>query len=188
MDYELTTLLITVAAIMASFVAILGGFIASKLISISSDRDNTVFKMQSINEEIEQRTEIMNNAQLENDESDSLDLILKHIEELLINKDVRIVYNSEEHPLIDFEAFLPFWQKARNIVSKHKNELQRGAYLNSSDVPVKIADEYRNDDFAYEICKAVAMCLYKEIKRQQAKKDPISYISSFKDTFVSVTV
>lgn len=186
MDYELTTLLITVAAIMASFVAILGGFIASKLISISADRDNTVFKMQSINEEIEQRTEIMNNAQLENDETDSLDLILEHIEELLINKDVKVVYKSEEHPSIDFDAFLPFWQKAQNIVSKHRDELQRGAYLNNSDVPVNIAEEYRNDDFAYEICKAVAMCLYKDVKRQQAKKDPFSYISSFNMETVSI--
>ena len=50
--YDLTTLLTTIASISASFVAILGGFIASKLISISENRSSTLDKLRSRDKEI----------------------------------------------------------------------------------------------------------------------------------------
>lgn len=49
--YDLTPLLTTIAAASASIVAILGGFIASKLISISTERDAVSSKIS----EVEQR-------------------------------------------------------------------------------------------------------------------------------------
>ena len=51
MSYDLTALLTTVAASSASFVAILGGFIASKLISISGERDAVLSKLNEIDEQ-----------------------------------------------------------------------------------------------------------------------------------------
>lgn len=73
--YDLTTLLTTIASISASFVAILGGFIASKLITISGERASTLEKIHSLNEEITVKTALKESLQYENDESDALDFI-----------------------------------------------------------------------------------------------------------------
>ena len=48
MEYDLTATLTTIAAASASFVAILGGFIASKLIAVSGEREETINKLGDI--------------------------------------------------------------------------------------------------------------------------------------------
>ena len=52
MTHDLTTVLTTIAAASASIVAILGGFIASKLIAISSERSAALERLKQINEEL----------------------------------------------------------------------------------------------------------------------------------------
>ena len=73
--YDLTTLLTTIASISASFVAILGGFIASKLISISENRSSTLDKLRSLDKEISVKISLKESLQDENNESDALDFI-----------------------------------------------------------------------------------------------------------------
>ena len=46
--YDLTTFLATVASVSASIVAILGGLIASKLITINGDREANATKIDEI--------------------------------------------------------------------------------------------------------------------------------------------
>ena len=53
MSYDLTAVLTTIAAASASIVAILGGFIASKLIAISSERSAVLDHLKQINKELE---------------------------------------------------------------------------------------------------------------------------------------
>ena len=52
MSYDLTAVLTTIAAASASIVAILGGFIASKLIAISSERSAVLDHLKQINKEL----------------------------------------------------------------------------------------------------------------------------------------
>lgn len=52
MPYDLTAVLTTIAAASASIVAILGGFIASKLIAISSERSAALDRLKQVNEEL----------------------------------------------------------------------------------------------------------------------------------------
>ena len=51
--YDLTTVLTTIAACSASIVAIVGGFIASKLIAINTERDEVNTRISELDEEIE---------------------------------------------------------------------------------------------------------------------------------------
>ena len=48
MTNAVSSLLLTIAGASASFVAILGGFIASKLISLNSERDSTQSKLKQL--------------------------------------------------------------------------------------------------------------------------------------------
>ena len=52
MNYDLTSLLITISAASASFSAILGGIIGSKLLSINGDRDINSQKIDDLTEEL----------------------------------------------------------------------------------------------------------------------------------------
>ena len=63
--YDLTTVLTTIAACSASIVAILGGFIASKLIAISAERDEVNTRISELDEEIEFFKEERDMLQLE---------------------------------------------------------------------------------------------------------------------------
>ena len=51
--YELTTVLTTIAACSASIVAILGGLIASKLITLNTERDEVNARITELDEEID---------------------------------------------------------------------------------------------------------------------------------------
>lgn len=46
----------SIAGCSATIIAIIGGFIASKLISISADRDNILDKIKEINDELNMKT------------------------------------------------------------------------------------------------------------------------------------
>ena len=108
MIYDLTTLLSTIAATSASFVAILGGFIASKLISISSDRNGVIKRLQDIDEEISYRNAVLNNAREQNNQEDALYFILDNIEALIDDNELERVYD-EEKPNIELYDLAPFW-------------------------------------------------------------------------------
>ena len=80
MSYDLTAFLTTVAASSASIVAILGGFIASKLITISGERDALLEKLNSIDEELHYKRTELNKRQKENDTSDAISFISEHVD------------------------------------------------------------------------------------------------------------
>ena len=51
--YDLTSILVTISAASASFVAILGGFIASKLLSINGARDAVKEDLENLHNELD---------------------------------------------------------------------------------------------------------------------------------------
>ena len=123
MTYDLTAVLTTIAAASASFVAILGGFIASKLIAISGEREENVNRLADIDEEIAYRTEVLEAAQQENTEEDALCFVLDHIDPLMDWYVIDTVYKHEEHPDISLETLRPYWEKARDIVKQYQTAI-----------------------------------------------------------------
>lgn len=154
--YELTSFLTTIAAASASFVAILGGFIASKLISIDSERNENLNRIKDIDEEIEHRTENLNARQQEIDEEDATDFIFNNFGYFMSCQSLEYVYKNSDHPDISFDVLLPYWTKANDILKRFNDTKYSGQALNGDDIPVELANSFRNDDFAYEICKKIA--------------------------------
>ena len=154
--YDLTSLLTTIAAASASIVAILGGFIASKLISIDGERNENLDRIKEIDEEIEHRTKNMNARQQEIDEEDATDFIFDNFGDFMSCRNLESVYTKSEHPDISFDALLPFWEKANDILMMFKEKKCSGEDVNGDDVPVELANDFRNDDFSYAICEKIA--------------------------------
>ena len=181
MVYDLTTVLTTIAAASASFVAILGGFIASKLISVSSEREDTINKLEDIDEEIAYRTKVLEAAQQENTEEDALRFVLDHIEALVDWYVIDTVYKHEEHPDISLEALRPYWEKGMTICKQYKTAIKEKDRLNADDVPQKLAMTLRKDDFGYEVCKKIG-AYYRKLERiEQRQRNPYDMVSFVAD-------
>ena len=103
MSYDLTAVLTTIAAASASIVAILGGFIASKLIAISSERSAVLDHLKQINKELEFHVSERDKIQAENDEDDALDFIRDAIDDLYADNSLENVYLNVDHPGISME-------------------------------------------------------------------------------------
>lgn len=177
MVYELTTVLTTIAAASASFVAILGGFIASKLIAISGERAAAIRKLNDIDEEIAHRTRVLESAQKENDEEDALHFIFDHIEWLDNWYTIDTVYKSDEHPYIKLETLRPYWDKARDVCKQYRTAVKEKDRLNADYVPQKLAVSLRNDDFGYKVCKKIG-AYYRKLERDAQRKNDPYYIST----------
>ena len=112
MSYDLTAVLTTIAAASASIVAILGGFIASKLIAISSERSAVLDHLKQINKELEFHVSERDKIQAENDEDDALDFIRDAIDDLYADNSLENVYLNVDHPGISMESLKPYWDRA----------------------------------------------------------------------------
>lgn len=165
--YELTSFLTTIAAASASFVAILGGFIASKLISIDGERNENLDRIKEIDEEIEHRTKNMNARQQEIDEEDATGFIFDNFGDFMSCRNLESVYTKSEHPDISFDVLLPFWKQANDVLKEFRETRYSGQGLNGDDVPVELANTLRNDDFSYAICKKIAS-YYKKQSRSSS--------------------
>ena len=117
LEYDLTTFLSTIASASSGIVAILGGFIASKLISISGERDTVLLRLKHIEEEIDYRTREREKAQFENDEDDALDFIREHAKDMWNGLSLEDAYKTADAPRISRENIL-----RRSISERFKNK------------------------------------------------------------------
>lgn len=158
--YDLTSVLTTIAACSASLVAILGGFIASKLIAINTDRDEISTRLSELDEEIAFFTEERDMLQAQLDEDDALDFIDEHIDSLIGKRLLDDVYKEEERPQLEKGVLLPYWSRAEQAFQRLYDVLQKqteeddGYAINEDGVPVTVAQEFTNP-FEYAVCKKV---------------------------------
>ena len=152
---DLNSLLLTIASLSASFVAILGGFIASRLITINSERASCLSQLQSVTDQLVyyEGTRSVLNRKL--NEEDAIRYIYNHMAQLVEEEDIDDVYEDTELQSIDLEDLKPLWEKAQMIKSHFDDHLQSNGYgyYNSDWIPIEIAEEYTDDLFAYEFCK-----------------------------------
>lgn len=153
--FELTSLLVTISAASASFVAILGGFIASKLLSISGERELTEEQLINVNKEIQLLKEQNNLMQYKIDEDDALDYIKENIEKIIQRKSIDEAYSNSEHEIIEKEVLKTFWERALSVFQEFKNSVGRNVPFNGDNVPEDLAIKYKNKNFEYTICKEI---------------------------------
>lgn len=171
MMYNLTDTLTTIVACSASIVAILGGFIASKLIAINAERDEVNTRISEIDEEIEFFTKERNLHQAELDEDDALNFVKENIESIVNRRTLEDTYKAEERPQVSKEVLRPYWIRAEQIFESLYyilSELEdKDRKENEEGVPIGVAKKI-TEDFEYEVCKSA----WKHLKVQQFSAHP----------------
>ena len=162
MSYDLTSLFTTVAAASASIVAILGGFIASKLISINGDRKAVLIKLG----EMEQREKTKDSelAQLKKEEemNEALNFITDNLQALVDRKPMDEAYRNDKQQSISKEAMQPHWDRALEIhadYQKSRNEMNGSTDCNEKGIPTAFAVMYADDNFGYTVGCLIAIKL-----------------------------
>lgn len=154
---DITSLLLAIASLSASFVAILGGFIASRLITISSERAACSSQLREVSGQLVYYRGIRNIIDTNRSEEDAIRYIYHHMAEMVEGKSLDDVYEEAELQSIDFVELEPLWKRAQEVKAFFDSCLQdKTCLLNSDMIPVTIAEEYTGDLFAYEFCKLYA--------------------------------
>ena len=110
MDY--TSFFYSIAGCSATIIAIIGGFIASKLISISSDRDVILDKIKEIDDELGMKTRQHKEIMQKLNDDDAYDFVRDNISMLLHNRSIDVVYKTEEKPRLDYFIMEKYWRPA----------------------------------------------------------------------------
>lgn len=153
--HDLTTVLTTIAAASASIVAILGGFIASKLIAISSERSAALERLKQINEELAFHVSERDKFQAENDEDDALGFIRDAIDDLYNGIPLETVYSNVDHPRVSMETLKPYWDRAVTLKEQFLEKLIQRDTLTEDYIPESLLLDVKEDDFGYEVLRAL---------------------------------
>lgn len=154
---DLTSLLLSIASLSASFVAILGGFVVSRLITINSERASCSSELEEISCQLIYQRGIRNLCDTARHEEDAIRYIYDHMAELVHGEKIDDVYDETELHCIDIADLEPMWQRTLEIKQYFDECLKsKECKLNSDMIPVAVAEEYTDDPFAYELCKLYA--------------------------------
>lgn len=155
----------SIAGCSATIIAIVGGFIASKLISISSDRDNILDKIKEIDDEINIKTKQRDDVIEKLDDNDAIEFVRNNVSMLVDRRSIDIVYKPEEKPELDYFKMGKYWKRALKICDEISSlDEEQFCDVNSDKVPVVLAQKYKNE-FDYEVCKKVLFEIERRIKR-----------------------
>lgn len=124
--YDLTSLLTTISSASASFIAILGGLVASKLLTISSERDAVLAKISELDKEISVKEAQKNALQKENNDSDALDFIESNIADLIQGKSLNLVFEKSTEKSLSIESLQPYWETAIAISKRIQHSMTPG--------------------------------------------------------------
>lgn len=174
MPYDLTAVLTTIAAASASIVAILGGFIASKLIAISSERSAALDHLKQINEELELHVSERDKIQAENDEDDALGFIRDAIDDIYAGNSLENVYSNVNHPSILIERLKPYWDRAITLKEQFREQVEKDDALNEDYIPQSLLLTVKEDDFGYEVLLALGKKLKKRIRAAERARERAS--------------
>lgn len=181
MPYDLTAVLTTIAAASASIVAILGGFIASKLIAISSERSAALDRLKQINEEMEFHVSERDKIQAEKDEDDALGFIRATIDDLYAGNSLENVYSSADHPGISSDRLKPYWDRAVMLKEQFREQVEKHDTLNDDYIPERLILAVKEDDFGYEVLLALGKKLKKRVRAAERAREkannPFSFVA-----------
>ncbi len=163
--YDLTQLLLTIAAASASIAAILGGFIASKLISINSEREAVLSRIAEVEQRQKHKQSELLEIQNSKTEEAAIDFITSNIDSLVEMKALSEVYRNDVQQEISIDALAPYWGRALSLLDElASSDINEGEMspLNEDDLPKVIAVKYSNDEFAYTVCKKAVKHIIQE--------------------------
>jgi len=161
MNYDLTSLLITISASSASFSAILGGVIGSKLLSINGERDINCQKIDDLTEELILKVERRDRFEYQINENIALEFFRSFISRLLNENTLESFFaENKKKTSLEMEILLPYWNRALSITKKIKKELSVPGIEHDNGIPTAIEPMLNEDSFQKEIVLAVMTYLY----------------------------
>lgn len=115
----------TIASAFASFVAIIGGLIASKLITINGERESVETHILELDELIEMKSREEASIGQQLDEDDALDYITDHIDDIADKTSLADVYETDKPQRLEFETLEEYWNIAIGLYEKFKKGKHR---------------------------------------------------------------
>lgn len=147
------TLFSTIASASASFVAIIGGLIASKLITINGEREAVNTQIHDLDEIIAMKTKEEEAIQQQLDEDDALEYITDHIADIEEKTPLSDVYETDEPQRLEFDVLNDYWKMAIDLYDEFQKAQSKNGESNSDGIPVELATKWSDDDFMYSLCK-----------------------------------
>jgi hypothetical protein len=155
MQFDMT-IFYTIASASASFVAILGGLIASKILSLNTERETLRNRLKELESEINIKTEERERLQKGLDEDDALDFIRDHCTDLVNREPLSNIYADDEQNRLTIVEIEPYWAISLDLVKKFDRECRRGGTRNDDNIPSCLASEVKDKPFEYDVCCEIA--------------------------------
>lgn len=148
--YDLSNALTTIASCSATFAAIIGGLIANKAISDSSEKGAIERQLKQIDAEINSHDTRIDELSRWLGEDDAKDFIGDHLDDLLQLRQLTDIYDgfSKEEPT--FEDLQPYWERAIAAIKLYR-QTDKQESRNSDEIPCNLAQQL--DPFQYHIFK-----------------------------------
>lgn len=172
--YKLSNLLTTIAGCSATVIAIVGGFIGSKLIALNTEREEVLTCLSEIDAEIRFKSKKVADAKETLDEDDALDFIKKNIKSVVLEQSLDKVYKKEERLNLSEEELNPYWNRAVKISKRLSNILlNKDEKVNDDGVPNILATKIEVD-FEYVVCEYAVKCFERIQLEQERMSSPFS--------------
>lgn len=182
MCYDLTSFLTTVASSSAGIVAILGGFIASKLISIDGERDSVLSRMKCIEKELSYHMTERDKLQNEDDAIEALGFISDHLDNILSGDELEPIYKLEPKAELSLERLIPYWEKGIQVSMEYIQELQlQETPMNDVLIPDALVQKYHGCYFEYELLTLIGEKVERDSRKETSSNNPFHILPSLND-------
>lgn len=150
MAYDLSNVLTTMASCSATFVAIIGGLIANKAISDSSEKESIRNQLKQIDAEINLNDTRIDELSCWLNEYDAKDYVDDHLCDLLQLKPLEDIYDNSNKNDPKFENLKPYWERAIAAIKLYQQTDEQEP-RNTDKIPCDVAEKL--DTFQYHICR-----------------------------------
>lgn len=153
--YDLTDILSVMIGCTATFVAIIGGLIANKAISDTTEKESIDKQLKQIHAETAINEKDLDWLYNWIDEYNAKEFIRNNLEDLLNQKKFSEVYDPNDSIEIEYSKLSEYWGKAVDVVKKFNTVSL--TEKNNDGVPKKLIEEL--DEFQYAICSEHHNCI-----------------------------
>ena len=172
-ELPLTAMLTTISAASASFVAILGGFIASKLLSINGERDAVAGQIANLTAQINFKTKRKNKFLSALKDDAIWVFIIRNIDEIFSNQPLEEVHKQEGECIISVAEISPYWDKVKSLcplllaACDDPNDRK-----DATGIPVSVTLTIQGDEFLSKIIPDMLLA----VKHIKEKSHGINYV------------
>lgn len=155
MGYDMS-LFTTIASASASFVAIIGGFVTSKLISINGERSAVIERTAELSEMLKLKKDHADEITEYLNRDDALEFIRHHIDALAGNANLSDIFETDKPQRLDMEVLRPYWERGLELNKQFRSLIEKPCETNEDDIPIELALATMDNSFDYEICELLS--------------------------------